>query len=495
MAGKISRSKRFQQVEIGEIEGRRCVVEAAENDMSAFGGAPMIAAVERSVRLVSEICNRIKDGRAQDRVKHSAFDITLQRVCQIATGNPDGNDADWLRYDRAIVSALNQHDRCISVGASQETISKFETKAIDKDNLESIKSVFIDHFIVQHRSRKTRWQQYWRMGQRKRITLDIDGSMFKTYGTQEGSVYRGGKYSHEMYYPSFVFAGKWLLAASLRKGTAGESTTVVDQLEMIVPKLRKQWPGVRICVRLDAAFGSGKLYKWCREHHVNYQVGLKETSVLAKHAKSFKDQAEREFRETFGEPEFLGKNGNKKAQADHERIRLIEDPKERMKAEQARRSRFKRVIGEFSYRAEEWAYWERIIVRVDYTDKGFDVRYVLVDWQTGPASSVYHEEYCGRGSMEQFIGQFKQTGQKLSAQSFNANQFRLILHGVTYQLLVHLREIVGGALAKAEVQTLKKILMVMPIVVRKTATKLVLQVSENHPHTRLYLAAWRKLSA
>lgn len=495
MAEKVSRGKRFQQVEVGQVDGRRFVIEAVKSDMSAFGGVPMIVAVEKSVGLVAELCNRIEDGRVQERVQHTAFSIVLQRICQIATGNPDGNDADWLRYDPAIVTALNQGERCVSVGASQETISKFESKAIDKDNLESVKSIFIDHFIAQHRSRRTLWQRLSRKGCRKRITLDIDGSMFKTYGTQEGAVYRGGKYSHEMYYPSFIFAGNWLLAASLRKGTAGESTTVIDQLEMVVPKLRKQWPGVRICVRLDAAFGSGKLYKWCRENHVNYQVGLRETDVLKKHAKSFKEQAEREFRETFGEPKFLGKNGNKNAQADHERIRLIEDPKERMKAEQERKERFKRVIGEFSYRAEEWAYWERIIVRVDYTDKGFDVRYVLVDWQTGPASNVYHEEYCGRGSMEKSLGEFKQTGQKLSAQSFNANQFRLILHGITYQLMVHLRETVGGALAKAEIQTLKKILMVMPVVVRKTATKLVLQVSETHPHTRIYLTAWRKLAA
>lgn len=40
MAGKSSKPSRFQQVELGQIEGRRCVIEAVPEAMSAFGWCP-----------------------------------------------------------------------------------------------------------------------------------------------------------------------------------------------------------------------------------------------------------------------------------------------------------------------------------------------------------------------------------------------------------------------------------------------------------------------
>lgn len=495
MANKTSKQPRFQQVEIGKLEGRRCVLEAIPETMTAFGGVAMIAQIEKSSGLIEELSKRVIDKRSPNRLEHKGREIILQRVCQIATGNPDGNDADWMRGDPAILWALGRDPVSGQSGASQETISRFESNAASSENMSAIKSLFIDHFISQHTKHQTRWQRYWRRGKRRRITLDIDGSMIKTYGAQEGAIYRGGKYKHEMYYPSFIFAGNWLLAASLRPGCDGESTTVIEQLELVVPRLRRQWPGIAVKVRLDAAFGSPALYAWCRKNHVDYEVGLKETSVLNLYSKAYKQMAEEQFTEEFGAPLYTGKNGNEKSQEEHERIRRIEDPDERMKAEKARSARRVRVIGEFFYRSEKWKDWERIIVRVDYTDKGLDTRYVLVGRHSGLASNIYQDDYCGRGLMEQFIGQFKQTGHKLSAQSFNANQFRTTLYGVTYQQMVHLREALNGTTEHVEIDTVRKTLMVMPMVVRETKHKVVLQISESHPHARQFLAAWRKLIA
>lgn len=492
---KSSKGRRFQQVEIGQIGEVRAVVEAVPEAMSAFAGVPMIAAVERKVSLIAELCKRVKDGRAKHLVDHKARDIVLQRVCQVAAGYADANDADWLRTDAAILCALGRDPVSGEPGCSQETTSRFESKAIDKENVELIKDLFIDHFIAEHRKRRPVWGKYWRRKKKKRITLDIDGTMIKTYGTQEGAIYRGGKYKHDMYYPSLIFVGNWLVAANLRMGCEAESKTVVVQLEMIVPKLRKEWPGVEICVRLDAAFGSPQLYSWCRKNHVDYEVGLKETSVLELYSRWFKSAAEEEFRKEFGEPRYLGKDGAEKAQAEHDRIRKIVEPAERMAAEREWRQRRARVVGDFSYRAEKWSNWERILVRVDYTDRGFDIRYVMVSWQYGWPRQIYEDDYCRRGLMEQFIGHFKQTGQRLSAQTFYANQFRMIIYGIAYTLLMHLREIVGGGIALSDIHTMRKTLIVMPMVVQRSKKKIVLQVSEDSAHCRAFLAAWRRLSA
>jgi hypothetical protein len=496
LSKKSSKRRRFQQVEIGKVDGKRAVVEAVPEAMSAFAGAPLIAAVEKEVGLLAELCKRIKDTRKRALVKHKAPDILLQSACQIGLGYPDGNDADWGRNEAGIMCALDRDPVSGQPGVSQETLCKFENKAVTEVNYEHIQSLFIDHFIRQHKNDLPKWGAYWSKRQRrKRITIDIDGTMIKTYGAQEGAIRRGGKYKHEMLYPSMIFIGDWLVAATLRMGCEAESETVIGQLEMVVPRLRAAWPGVAICVRLDAAFGSPALYSWCRKNHIDYLVGLRETSVLKLYAKAFMEAAEQEFLKEFGEPRFLGEEGKEQAYEEHARIRQIADKEKRMEAEKEWRQRRIRIVGEFSYKSEKWENWERILVRVDYTDRGFDVRYVMVSQQHGVPKQIYEDEYCQRGVMEQFIGRFKQTGHRLSSQTFYANQFHMTMYGVSYQLLVHLRERIGSKFERSDVETIRKTLLVMPVTFRRTKKKLILQISESHPHCRNYLEAWRRLSA
>ena len=211
--------------------------------------------------------------------------------------------------------------------------------------------------------------------------------------------------------------------------------------------------------------------------------------------KQYADEAEKKFREQFGEPLFLGKDGNKKAYSEHARIRKLSDKDERMAAEHERSHRRVRIFGEFGYRARTWEKFERVIVRADYTDQGLDVRYIVVSQKSGMPEQIYQDEYCQRGLMEQFNGLFKQTGQRLSAQTFYSNQFRMIMYGAAYQLLFHLQESTLKKLKRSDVNTIRKILIVMPMTVRCTDKKIVLQISENHPHCKEFLTTWRRLSA
>lgn len=475
-------SSRFQPVEIGKVDGVRTVLQAMPEEMTAFGGAPMLAAVEKKVRLINELSARVHDGRAQHLIDHKRYDILLQRVCQIGTGNADGNDCDWLRMDAGILLGLDRDPVIGQPGASQETMSRFEAKAVCRENNKAIRELFTDHFIGKQRSRP------------REVELDCDGTIIKTYGAQEGAVYRGGKYKHEIYFPLKIFCGDWLLATVLRRGDQSEARTILDTLKMVVGKLRAKWPRLRIKVRLDAAFGSPELYDWLRKERIAYEIAMKSNRVLDLYAKAFMQLAEQQFRRDHGEPRFSGKDGDEKAQQEHARIRGIEDPDERMAQEKALRRRRTRFVGEFSYKPEKWKNWERVICRVDFTDKGLDVRYIVVSQQYGVPQRIYEEDYCQRGAAEQSIGLFKQTGQRLSAQRFYANQFRLTLYGIAYMLLMHLRNYASRPLRRANVNTLRKRLMLMPMVIHCTAKKRILQISESHAHCREFLETWRRLS-
>lgn len=483
---KGSRSSRFQPVDFNCVDGKKVRVEAVPEQMTGHGGAILIAAAEEKVGLVKEMARWVNDERDQRKVKHPAFDMVLQRVCQIATGNGDGNDCDWLRGDAAIKTALGRHPRYGKDGASQETISRFESKQ-DEETFERLRNLFLDFFLRYIRKKRPK---------RNLIELDIDGSPIETHGAQEGAVYRGGnKYGYEMYFPLFVFSGRWLLSVTLRTGTASESKTVVAELEHCVKRIRAKWAGIRIRARFDAAFGSPQLYNWCRKNNVAYIVGMKSTSVLELYTREAVAEAERQFREKFDEPLFMGKDGDKKAQAEHARIRNIKDKHERMKEEKKLSARRVRVFHELSHKAESWQRWERIIARVDFTDKGPDVRYIMVSTQKGRPQAIYRDIYCQRGLMEQLIGRYKKVGKSLSAQTFGANQFRLILNGVVYQLLEYLKDYIATTLRSCEPTTIQRDLLAMPAVFRETQTMIVMQISEGHPHCREFLAACRNLKA
>lgn len=488
LVAKNSTLSRFRSVEIGKVDDVRTVIEVVNEPMTSFGGIPMIARVERKVGLVKELAKRINDIRAQHRVDHEADDMILQRVCQIAAGCADGNDCDWLRDDPAILVALDRDPDTGRPGASQETMSKFEKNAITKANLKYVNEIFVDHYIGCQSKRP------------KEIVLDADGTIMKTYGAQEGSVYRGGKYKHQMYFPLKIFCGEWILGTILRRGDQSEATTILAQLKIIVAKLRAKWPRIPIKVRMDSAFCSPSLVEWLKQQRISYELALRPTSCLKDYSKAFEEDARLQFVKQFGEPRFMGKDRDKETQAEHARIRGLPTEK-RMEQEEAWRKRRVRIVGEFCYQPEKWKKflkwneWERVICRCDYTDRGSDVKYVLVSKQSGIPQRLYEDNYCQRGSSEQCIGRFKQIGRRLSAQEFHANQFRLILYGIAYMLLMHLRKFTRPALRNADCHTLQKTLIVMPMVIRRTDKKRTLQISAKHAHRAEFLDTWRRLMA
>ena len=489
MLMQLTKSDRFKPVEIGNVGGTRAVLQAVKPDMTVIGGASMLAGIEREVGLVARLSERVHDSRKGHLIDHKAQDILLQRVCQIGAGFSDGNDCDFLRMDPAILECLDRDPVNGQWGASQETVCRFEKKAIDRKNLKFVRELFVDHFVSRQKKRP------------REVELDLDGTIVKTYGAQEGAIYRGGKYKHEIYFPLQVYCGEWLLGTVLRQGNKAEARTVLDTLKMVVGKLRAKWSGLKIKVRLDAAFGSPELYAWLKKEKIGYLVAIASNSSLELEAKQFMEEVEKKFAKEHGKPRFMGKDGKENAQAEHTRIREIEDPEKRNEEERKLKRRRSRVVGEFNYKPEKWKKflkwdeYERVICRVDFTDKGLDVHYVVVSRKTGIAEEIYEKEYCKRGLMEQYIGQFKQTAMRLSAQQFFTNQMRLTLYGVAYMLMFHLREKLNKKLRKASVETIRKTLMLMPMVVQNTGKKIVLQISENHPHCRTFLDAWRRLSA
>jgi hypothetical protein len=72
-------------------------------------------------------------------------------------------------------------------------------------------------------------------------------------GNQEGRFFPG-YYDSYCYLPLYVFCGRHLLAAKLRRSNIDASAGAVEEVERIVAQVRTRWPRVRILLRADSGF-------------------------------------------------------------------------------------------------------------------------------------------------------------------------------------------------------------------------------------------------
>ena len=91
----------------------------------------------------------------------------------------------------------------------------------------------------------------------------------------------------------------------------------------------------------------------------------------------------------------------------------------------------------FMYKAGGWELPQKVIVKVEVTQMGTNIRYIVTDLADFKAKGLYEKGYCARCSMELRIKGHKLylRSDKSSCNSFLANQFRLFLHSVAYVLL------------------------------------------------------------
>ena len=97
-----------------------------------------------------------------------------------------------------------------------------------------------------------------------------------------------------------------------------------------------------------------------------------------------------------------------------------------------RRSRMKPTVRRFHqlpYRAREWSRSRKLVARVEATDLGTDVRFIVTSLE-GRGKTLYEKVFCARGAAENLIKDMKRftRSDKTACSRWQANQFRLFLH-------------------------------------------------------------------
>jgi hypothetical protein len=223
--------------------------------------------------LIQRFAQCFTDRRDPRFIEHSAETLVGQRVFGLALGYEDLNDHDELRKDPVFAVLAGKltpvlRKNCEPV-AGKSTLNRLEHTPkrngakyhrIDC-NREDVDALLVDAFLEQHKRAP------------KQIVLDLDATDIPLHGHQEGRFFHG-YYDNYCYLPLYVFCGRDLLLARLRRSNVDASAGAVEAIAGIVTRIRRRWPRVRIILRADSGFAREALMHWCETTGVDYVFGL-----------------------------------------------------------------------------------------------------------------------------------------------------------------------------------------------------------------------------
>ena len=443
------------------VEGRR--VEAAFDGgrVTTDGGALLLGKADRAIGLLGRFAACFGDGRSARAVEHGVATLVSQRVIGIALGYEDLLDHDELRHDpvlAAILGKLSPRRRRCAPLAGKSTLNRLEhAPEGDADRYRkithdaaSIEALLVDVFLDAHGEAP------------EEIVLDLDATDDPIHGAQEGRFFHGF-YGGYCYLPLYVFCGRHLLAAKLRRSNIDASAGAVEEIARIVRQIRGRWPEVKILLRADSGFARDALMAWCEGNGVDYLFGLARNARLA------------------GEIE----------------AELAEAAQESARTGQPAR-RFK----DFPWTTHDsWSRRRRVVAKAEHTHAKPNPRFVVtsLDPERADARALYEDLYCARGEMENRIKecQLDLFADRTSAATMRANQLRLWFASMAYVLLDAMRRIAlkATSLANATCASIRLKLLKIGALVRISVRRVRIAMASAHPAQRDWALAYHALGA
>jgi hypothetical protein len=373
--------------ELFPVSNKQIELSFSGDDISSDGGLLLLREVENQTGLINRISNCITDNRDQRYVDHTIREMLTQRVFQIAAGYEDCNDCDDLRDDMIFKTCAGRLPQTGLSLASQPTMSRLEN-SIKSQDLYRIGQELVDTFV----------ESYDR--EPGVIILDCDDTNNNTYGQQELNLFNQYYHDH-CYMPLHIYEGLSgkLITTILKPGRRSKQSDIASLLKKLILHLRKEWANTMIIVRGDSHFTSADFMRWCEEqYNTGYITGVSGHRKLHEMAAVTIQSAEREFKQ-------YGK--------------------------------YVKRYHSFLYQAGSWSQPQKVVVKVEVSEIGTNIRYIVTNLVQFRAKDLYEKGYCARGAMELRIKEHKLylRSDRSSCHRFKANQFRLFLHSIAYVLL------------------------------------------------------------
>src|SRR5918995_675016 len=386
------------------VEGREVVAAFEGGEHTTDAGGLLLGATDRTIGLVGRFAACFVDGRAQAQVEHTVEAMVAQRVFGIALGYEDLIDHDHLRHDPVLATLAGKlaakRQNCAPL-AGKSTLNRLEHAPlvpsryhkIEHDPV-AIEGLFVELFLEAYRAPP------------KEIVLDLDATDDPLHGHQEGRFFHG-YYDCYCYLPLYVFCGRHLLAAKLRRSNIDASAGAVEEVARIVAQIRTRWPRTEILLRADSGFAREELMAWCEANGVDYVFGLARNQRL---------------------------------------VGAIADDLAAAEAESLAQAGPARRFADFPWRTlDSWSRARRVVAKAEHLAKGTNPRFVVTSLAASALDTraLYEDLYCARGEVENRIKeqQLDRFADRTSAATMRANQLRLWFASFAYVLLEALRRI------------------------------------------------------
>jgi hypothetical protein len=443
------------------IAGRAVVAGFDGGAITSNAGALLVGATDRAIGLVRRFAACFRDARAPERIEHEVATLVGQRVFGIALGYEDLVDHDQLRHDPVLAILAGKleagREGCAPL-AGKSTLNRLEHAPsgepgryhrIGHDGA-AIEALFVDLFLDAHRSPP------------RQIVLDLDATDVPLHGHQEGRFFHG-YYDAYCYLPLYVFCGRHLLAAKLRRADIDASAGALEEVQRIVGRIRARWPRVRILLRADSGFAREALMAWCEATRVDFVFGLARN------------------------PRLVEELTTEMAWAEDDATRI---------GQSARRFR------DFRWSTlDSWSRRRRVIGKAEWTRGEANPRFLVTSLRRGEVDArlLYERVYCARGDMENRIKecQLDLFAGRASAATMHANQLRLWFASMAYVLLCALRRIglAHTQFAEATCGTLRLALLKIGAQVRRSVRRITIAMASAHPFQDEFALAHARLTA
>jgi len=203
-----------------------------------------MGATDRAIRMTERFAACFHDVRRQDLIEHEVVTLVGQRVFGIALGYEDLNDHDELRHDPMMAVLAGKlaarREDCAPV-AGKSTLNRLELSCLEptryhkiSHNPVAIKPLMVDLFLEAHERAPSE------------IILDLDATDDPVHGEQEGRFFHG-YYDCYCYLPLYVFCGRHLLDAKLRRASVDAADGAVETVALIVAQIRRARCGGSVC--------------------------------------------------------------------------------------------------------------------------------------------------------------------------------------------------------------------------------------------------------
>ena len=280
------------------------------------------------------------------------------------------------------------------------------------------------------------------------------------HGHQEGRFFHG-YYDGYCYLPLYIFCGRHLLAAKLRRSNVDASAGAVEEVARLVAQIRSRWRKVEICLRADSGFAREELMAWCEANRVDYVFGLAKNERLVAEIARELEAAETEAKKT-GAP--------------------------------ARR--FKEFMWET---LESWSRKRRVIGKAEWTKGEANPRFIVTSLKRALASAqtLYEDIYCQRGDMENRIKECQgdMFADRTPAATMRANQLRLWFASMANVLMCALRRIglAGSELARATCGAIRLKLLKIGAQVTISVRRVKIALASSYPWQQIFALAHARL--